>query len=237
MKHDYCVIGLGRFGSATVEELIAYKKKVLVIDEDKEKINNIADKVNYAISLDSTNSQALESVGISGIQNVIVAISGDIETSVLTCVVLKDMGVPNIVAKASSNSHEKILRSIGITNIIRPEAEAGRQAAIRSIYNIDFKIIQIGKEHCIASGILLNKDLIGKELSKLQLRNNNKFNIAVIKRNKEEFFPNKNFILQRGDEITFLSKNKDVQEQYNFITVGSTKEMKKISNISKKYNK
>ncbi|WP_141529278.1 NAD-binding protein, partial [Bacillus sp. AFS001701] len=88
MKKQYAVIGLGRFGSGIVNTLLDHGNEVLVIDNNEERINEIADRATHAVIADSTNEESLKAIGIGNFDTVIVAIGNDMQASILTTLVL-----------------------------------------------------------------------------------------------------------------------------------------------------
>src|SRR5690625_2890195 len=113
MKREFAVIGLGRFGGSICEELSLEGMPVLAIDCDESKVNEYKNIATYAVVADSTDEEILKELGIKNIDHVIVAIGDDIQASILTTVILDDMGIEKITVKAQSDYHEKILNKIG----------------------------------------------------------------------------------------------------------------------------
>ncbi|HRY78690.1 MAG TPA: NAD-binding protein, partial [Candidatus Izemoplasmatales bacterium] len=93
---SFVVIGVGRFGLALIEELISLKADVLVIDKNFEKIEKVAKHVTNAVCLDSTDIDALREIGINNYDTVIVATGIDVDNSILTTLILKDLGVKDV---------------------------------------------------------------------------------------------------------------------------------------------
>jgi len=118
------VIGLGRFGAATAGQLDRQDREVLVIDTDMQLVQKWADRVTHAVQADARSMEALRQVGADQFQIAVVATGASIESSVLIASNLVDLGVPQIWAKAISQSHGKILERIGVNHVIYPEREA-----------------------------------------------------------------------------------------------------------------
>src|SRR5690606_25851740 len=132
MKKEFAVIGLGRFGGSIVQELIRLGADVMAIDSSSDKVEDFAKIATQAVIADTTDEEALSSLGIQNFEHVIVAIGEDIQASILTTLILKELGVPQITVKAQNNYHEKVLRKIGADTIVHPE----RDMAIRIANNI-----------------------------------------------------------------------------------------------------
>jgi trk system potassium uptake protein len=123
------VIGLGRFGAATAGQLDRLGREVLVIDENETLVQKWADRVTHAVQADASSLEALEQIGAQNFGVAIVGVASDVEASVLIVANLVDLGVSEIWAKASTESHGKILTRIGANHIVYPEREAGERTA------------------------------------------------------------------------------------------------------------
>lgn len=120
------VIGLGKFGFYIAKSLSRLDTRVIAVDNDEKKVQEISEFVDDAFVIDSTNKQALEEVGIYNLETVIVSIGENIEASILTVMALKDLNNKNIIAKAITSTHGEILSKIGAYKVIYPEKIAGR---------------------------------------------------------------------------------------------------------------
>jgi trk system potassium uptake protein len=129
MKHSVIVIGLGRFGSAAARELMALGHEVLAIDDSEAKVNEIAADVTHAVELDASDEQALRDVGAADFEHAIVAISSNTEASIFATMALKNLGVRNVIAKAATTLHGKILERVGASRVVYPERDTGRGTA------------------------------------------------------------------------------------------------------------
>lgn len=120
------VIGLGKFGFYIAKSLSRLDTRVIAVDNDEKKVQEISEFIDDAFVIDSTNKQALEEVGIYNLETVIVSIGENIEASILTVMALKDLNNKNIIAKAITSTHGEILSKIGAFKVIYPEKIAGR---------------------------------------------------------------------------------------------------------------
>jgi len=174
---QYIVIGVGSFGSNLAITLCELDNEVLVIDINRKKIDQIKDKVTHAVIADATDKEVLREFVKSSIEAVIVGLGDNMEANILTTLHLKDLKTKRIIAKAMSEDHEKILRAIGVTDIVYPE----RDVAIRLAKELTdpnlIEYIPLAPEYSIAT-IASPDKFIGKTLKELQLRN--KYNIEVI---------------------------------------------------------
>ncbi len=123
---SFLIVGLGRFGSALALELFGLdNNEVLVIDDDEDKVQNIADSVTQAVTGDATDLEVLKSVGAKNFDIAVVACGTDVGTSTLITLTLKELGIPWVVAKAKSAVHGKLLNKIGADLVVIPEHEKG----------------------------------------------------------------------------------------------------------------
>ncbi|RKR73047.1 potassium channel family protein [Frondihabitans australicus] len=123
------VIGLGRFGSATAAQLVRQGRDVLIVDDDTATVQRWADRVTHAVQADARDIDALRQIGAADFQVAVVGVGQSIEGSVLITSNLVDLGIPQIWAKAISDTHGRILTRIGATRVVYPEAEAGERTA------------------------------------------------------------------------------------------------------------
>jgi len=123
------VIGLGRFGAATAGQLDRLDREVLAIDESAALVQKWSERVTHAVQADARSIDALRQLGADEFSIAVVAVGSSIEASVLITANLVDLKVPQIWAKAISQSHGKILERIGANHVIYPEAEAGERVA------------------------------------------------------------------------------------------------------------
>ena len=123
------VIGLGRFGMATAEQLVSQGREVLAIERDPNLVQKASTLLTHVVQADATNLEALKQLGAQDFSSAVVGVGTSIESSVLITVNLVDLGIRHLWVKAITPAHGKILKRIGAHHIIYPEADAGRRAA------------------------------------------------------------------------------------------------------------
>ena len=123
------VIGLGRFGKSLALELEAEGVEVLGIDQNTKIVQDLAGRLTHVVEADSTDVEAMRQLSVGEFGRAVIAIGNNLEASVLTAFGLKNLGVPNIWAKATSESQGKILEQIGVAHVVRPEHDMGRRVA------------------------------------------------------------------------------------------------------------
>ena len=126
------VIGLGRFGYNVAETLIKKGCEVLAIDRDAAKIELVSDFATYAVECDAADEKALKAISAQNVDAAVVSIGENIEASILIVMALKELGVKDIIAKAVTPMHGKILNNLGVSRVIYPE----RDAAVRLAHSL-----------------------------------------------------------------------------------------------------
>jgi len=179
------VIGLGRFGGTLAESLTRLGHEVLGLDQDMKIVQQYADKLTHVAQVDSTDNDALTQLGVADFQRAIVGVGSDIEGSVLTVVTLRELGVPEIWAKAISDKHAKILSAVGAAHVIKPEADmANRVAHLITGKMIDY--IEFEDGFAIAK-TRAPREAVGITLAEATLRTKYGITVVGVKRAGEDF--------------------------------------------------
>jgi len=126
---QFAVIGLGRFGFKVAEVLAAKGAQVIAVDKDPALVEKIKDIVAEAVQLDSTDEEALRECGVEGVDVAVVSIGEDVESSILTTTILNNMGIKEIVARASTRLQAQILKEVGAARVVYPEEDMGLRVA------------------------------------------------------------------------------------------------------------
>ena len=127
MKKQVCVIGLGRFGRTIAQELFQSGHDVLAIDLDEGEIQDLLGHVTYAVRADASSESVLRELDVADFDVAIVALGSDnVQASILITVLLKDLGVPYVIARAANELHGETLERIGVDRVVYPEMEAAR---------------------------------------------------------------------------------------------------------------
>ncbi|MBV0913067.1 potassium channel family protein [Anianabacter salinae] len=128
-KRTFAVIGLGNFGATVAKELYRFGNEVIGIDLNETIVANIAEDISQAIVADARDDEALREAGVGGADIALVSMADDLESSVLSVVNLKLLGVKTVWAKAESKTHHRILSKLGVDRVIHPEVEMGRHTS------------------------------------------------------------------------------------------------------------
>lgn len=214
-KQQYAVIGLGRFGTSVARRLHEASQEVLGIDVSEERIDEAELYVTHAVIADSTDEKALTSIGIRNFDCVIVGIGNDIQSSILTVMILKDLGVKKVIAKALNKLHGKVLDRIGADWIIYPERDMGERVANQLLSPNVLNYIELSKEYNIEE-IMIPEKMAEKSLRELNIRA--KYNIsaiAVFREGNIIISPSPDEIIQKGDLLVMIGNREDLAEFAN----------------------
>ncbi|KIL47548.1 potassium channel family protein [Jeotgalibacillus campisalis] len=210
MKKEFVVIGLGRFGGSIVRELVEQGMEVMAIDKFEDKIDEFANIATHAVMADSTDESVLRSLGIRNFDHVIVAIGDDIQASILTTLMLKEIGVKKITVKAQNDYHEKVLRRIGADKVVHPERDMGKRIAHNIVSNNVLDYLELSDEHSIVE-IVANDLLIGNTIIGLDIRAQYGINIVAIKRKDDIIVsPQATDEIQADDILIVIGADTDI---------------------------
>lgn len=212
-KPSFAVIGLGRFGRALVEELIKLEAEVLVIDKDYEKIEKVAKALTNTVCLDSTDIEALKEVGISNYDKVVVATGMDVDNSILTTLILKDLGVREVYVKVQSDYHARVVEKLGVDHehLIWPERSTGIRLAKVLVSNSFLDFFELDEDYSFIT-IKASEKVVGHNLLDLDIRRNYQVNIVAIRRNSQIMIPSSETPLEDDDELLLVGHNENIKK-------------------------
>jgi len=209
-KKQYAIIGMGRFGSSIAKTLSQMGFDVLAIDASQERTQEISNIVTHAVSADTTDEEALQALGIRNFDVVVVAIGQDIQASILTTLILKEMNVPTIIAKAQNELHGKVLSKIGADKVVFPERDMGTRVAhnLTSPNILDY--IELSGDYSIFE-MLVPAKMVGRNLIELNLRQKYGCNVIAVRRgSKMNISPDPHGRLWEGDVLVIVGERDDL---------------------------
>ncbi len=182
MKKSIAVLGLGKYGSSLAQALYDLGEDVLVVDKNENLIRDMSGKVTSAVCANLDNEDEVAALGLQNYDIAITCMGGNLSASILCVSIAKEKGVPVVIAKASSDRMNKILKRVGVDKIICPEEDGGVRSAriLTSQYIKDY--FEIDDNLCIIE-IQPKKAWVGKNLIELNLRKKFSMNVAGIKTN------------------------------------------------------
>lgn len=210
MKKSFAIIGLGRFGGSIVHELVEQGMDVLAIDIKEERVNEFLTIATHAVIGDTTDEKVLKSLGISNFDHVIVAIGDDIQASILTTIILKELGVKDVTAKALSDYHEKVLVKIGADRVVHPERDMGKRLANNMASNNVLDYLELSDQHSIVE-IVARKPLAGNSIIDLDIRAKYGITIVAIKRGNDVIVsPMASEVIMENDILIVIGADSDI---------------------------
>ncbi|USK71162.1 potassium channel family protein [Peribacillus asahii] len=213
---QYAVIGLGRFGTSVARRLYEAGQEVLGIDANEEKVEDAELFVTHAVVADTTETKALRAIEISNFDCVIVAIGNDMQSSILTVSLLKELGVKKVIAKALGKRHGQVLDKVGADWIIYPERDMGERVANQLLSPNMLNYIELSKEHSIEE-IMIPSKMAEKSLRDLDIRA--QYNVSVIA------------IVREGDIIISPSPDRIIHKEDLLVMIGKREDIAKFANI------
>ncbi len=212
-NRQFAVIGLGRFGRAVCTSLHKLGYEVLGADIDEKLVTQVLTQkaASHAIQLDSTEPESLKEASIFEMDTVIVAIGNYLQESIITTLNVKEAGVEQVVAKASSKIHGKVLRRVGADLVVFPEYEAGCNLAKTLTQPGFLERFELDTENSIVE-VLVPEEFHGQTLSQLDLRKRYGLNVLAIS-NGDKFVTNLNpgQVLKQGLVMVVIGSNKNLQ--------------------------
>jgi trk system potassium uptake protein TrkA len=211
-NQPFAVIGLGRFGRGVCQTLHRQGYEVLGTDVDEERVAQVlTDQLaDHAVQLDSTNPQALKEAGIFEFDTVVVAIGNYLQESIITTLNLKEAGVRQVVAKASTEIHGKLLQRVGADRVVYPEFEAGCQLARSLTKPSILDRFELDPDKSIVE-VVIPAEFHGRTIAELELRSRYGLNLlAVGSEQKFEINPSPGLLLQKGGIMVVIGDNKDI---------------------------
>jgi trk system potassium uptake protein TrkA len=212
IPHDapVLVIGLGRFGAATAGELDKLGRDVLAVDADPARVQKWADRVRHTAVLDASDANALAQIGAADFSIAVVATGSSIEPSVMITTNLVDLKVPQIWAKATSESHGRILTRIGAHRVVYPEREAGeRSAHLLSGRMIDF--IRFDDDFALVK-MYPPKPIRGLSLVESGVRTRYNITVVGVKSPGKPFtYATENTVISNHDLVIVSGTNDDIE--------------------------
>ena len=206
------LIGLGRFGKHIATQLNILGHQVMAVDRDEERINDILPIVTNAQIGDSTNDVFLKSLGVGNYDICIVTIGSDFQSSLETTSLLKDLGAKFVVSRADRDVHAKFLLRNGADEVVYPEKQVAKWAAIRYSSDHILDYIELEDGHAIFE-VSVPKAWVGKSVGQIDIRKKYNINIMAIKQNgKLDMAVTPDTVLSEKQSLLVLGEYKTLQK-------------------------
>ncbi|MCI5958128.1 MAG: TrkA family potassium uptake protein [Lachnospiraceae bacterium] len=175
------LIGLGRFGTHIAMQLARLNHQIMAVDCNEERVNKVMPYVTNAQIGDSTDVDFLQSLGIGNFDVCIVAIGDSFQNSLETTSLLKELGAKLVVSRAEWDVQEKFLLRNGADDVVYPEKQVARWAAIRYTADHIRDYIQVDEAHAIFE-VEVPENWIGRTVGELDVRKKYNINIMAVKK-------------------------------------------------------
>lgn len=218
-RKQYAVFGLGKFGASVARTLASCGCEVLAVDKNEQLVEELADEVTCAVCADMTSPKAIKSLGLHNIDVAVIGLADDMEASILATILVKEEGVPYVLAKAVSSLHETILKKIGADLVIFPEQDSGIRVA-RNLVSGSFEDLFSLSDTFSMVEMRLPKEWAGRSLRELELRDRYKINIAAVK--------------YHGDVRVDFHPDEKLSEDMVLILIGNNSDLEKMKEKLKK---
>ncbi len=218
------VIGLGNFGSAVASKLASLGHEVIGVDSIEQRVENIKDKITFAITVDCTDSTVLKTLPLNECDMVLVTIGEDIGASILITALLKKFNVKRIISRAISPIHRTVLEAIGVMEILNPEEDSAERFVTKINLKNVIDVLNISEEYAVMEVIIPHK-YVGLKVSEVDLRKKYNINILTIKQDIQKHVLSKN--IYETKIIGVISPDYIFQANDILIIFGHTSDIKK----------
>jgi len=224
-QHDtrpIAVLGLGRFGYRIAKQLARSGEEVIACDLNRNAVEALSNEITHTVVLDVTDEQAMRSQGIHKIKAGIVAIGEDFEATVLATVILKQMEIPRIVARARSRTTAEVLERVGAHDVVLAEDEAADRWASRILGPRVLSQIEFHEGYSIVE-FVVPEAWVGKGLGELDVRRKYGLHVVAVKRKDTE--------ARSGSRITVLGPGDQLEPEDVLIVMGRDEELRRLEKI------
>ena len=218
----FVVVGLGHFGAHVARTLYAAGKEVLAIDTNPDMVDELAEHATRAVVADATNRDALEELGAADTDGAIVSLGSRMDVTLLAALHLKEMGVPYIAVKALTEEHERILKALGVQDVIRPEKDMAIRLANRLARTDVVEFLPLMPGYSITE-MKAPAAFVGKTLRNLALRNRLNVQLIAIHRpaapapaDQMNIMPRAEDVIRDGDLLVLLGQDRDLDRVRDF---------------------
>lgn len=210
-QSEYVVIGLGRFGTAVATTLVEHGRTVLAIDSNHDRVQALSGELPHVVQLDATNIDALRQAGVESFDTGLVCIGTDFENNLLSTVLLRQLGVQRVIAKALTITQREILLKVGADEVILPEHEAGRRLGRKMAIDHLIDYLEVGNDVGIVE-LLAPPSTWGHSLSELSLRQRYGLTVIAVHRGDDLIVsPSASFNLKEEDIVVVLGRMEDAE--------------------------
>lgn len=188
MKKSIAVIGLGRFGLSLIEELSKHDVDIMALDNSEENVAKAADLVSNAFICDATNESSMNEIGIKNVDHAVIAFGSNIQATILTLIILKEMNIEKITVRVDNEYYVKVIKKLGATEVILPQKIAGIRLANKIISDTFIDYYNLSSEYVIVE-ISVGPNVSPLNIQEINPRNKFDVNLLLIQREDKVFSP------------------------------------------------
>ena len=209
-RKQFLVAGLGLFGTSVALTLQQMGYEVYTLDSEESLVQDLSTQLNYVVCGDASDKKTLQSLPLEDIDVAVVAI-GNVERNMMCTMLLKELGIKQVVAKAINNLHGAMLNKIGADKVVYAERDMGERVAHNLISAGVMDYIELSSEISVMS-LAIPAEFVGKNLIEADLRRRYDVNVVAIKRDGRTIVnPKAQEIFQPEDEIIVLGTHEGVK--------------------------
>ena len=217
-KQQYIVFGLNRFGTSVARTLAAAGNEVVAVDQDADRVAQIADDVSYAVQVDVADEDAMSGLGMEHMDGAVIAVASNMEASIVIAMKCKEYNIPQIIATGKNEVHGKVLKKLGVTRVVFPEVEMGARVG-KYLTARDFSDwINLSNDYSMVE-IAVPKPWNNHSMAELGIRT--KYGVTVVG------------IMQDGNVNVEFNPQMPLPENALLILVGANKVLEKIGKLEK----
>lgn len=208
---QFIVLGLGRFGMSLAKTLCELGQEVLAVDESEELVNEAAPYVTQALQMNATDETALAELGVNNFDAAIVSIGQNTRDSILVCVLLKELGIPYLIAKANDDLHAKVLCKIGADRVVFPERDMGARVARSILAPNVLDLMNLSDDYQIVE-IHVPEKWVGNSIIGVNVRRHYGLNILAIHREGRFLMsPAPDLSFEEQDTLLVMGRKNDIE--------------------------
>ena len=203
---QYIVVGLGRFGRAIAETLCEAGEEVLGVDMDMDLVEDMRDRITQAVQMDAMDRDALATLGVQDFDIAFVTMGSDIRASGTITLMLKELGVKRVIAKAHDDFHGRMLEKLGADKVLFPERDMGRRIAHNLVSGNIIDYLELSPDYSMAE-VRPRQEWVGKALKDLQLRSRAGINVIAVKNGETvDPMPQPDSVIHEDDMLLVVAR-------------------------------
>ncbi|WP_367296408.1 TrkA family potassium uptake protein [Levilactobacillus yonginensis] len=213
MKKNFAVLGLGRFGQSVVQTLAETHQDVLAVDVQETPVNQMMDVATQTLIADTRDEEVLRGLNIDTFDYVIVGIGNNMEASILTTMLAKELGAKKVIAKAETSDQGRVLERVGADQVVFPERDMGHSIVRKLLSNHILNFIDLSDEYTLAEIVITDPNFVNQNLIQLNLRERFDLTVIAIQHGRKiNISPNPTDAIQLHDVLTVVGPIENVEK-------------------------